>query len=245
VVNINSSKPAVTIVIPAHNSSVVIVETLQTLGLLDLPVGSQIVVIENGSTDGTSAVLKSINLNWASDVDLKIASSEKGFGNAVSYGVALADNSLIFITGDDLPFGTADLTHALEVFSPDVVIIGSKLHPESKVERSKGRQFQTHFFRILRIMVLNTRVSDSQGTFLIEKKLLIDFLQNPRHTGFLWTTELVHFLEQKEIEIREIPVCYDSNLDTKVSSTRFSSSVWLAFDLFRIRYRSRREKMPD
>ena len=233
-ISISSSTPAISIIIPAHNSSLVITQTLYILGQLDLPVGSEIVVIENGSTDNTTEVLQSIKRDWKFDNNLLMGHSDKGFGAAANKGVDLSQNELLFITGDDLPFGTADLTHAMEIFRPNIVIIGSKLHPESNVVRSWSRRFQTQIFRFLRIVLLQTKVGDSQGNFLIEKRLLHDFLRVPRHTGFLWTTELVYYLEQSGIKILEIPVDYDSRLDIKSSSIRLSSSIGLFFDVFRI-----------
>src|SRR5687767_5339043 len=125
-------------VIPAHNSSDVIEDTIEAVAkrLSDTP--SEIIIVENGSSDSTREILEQLAGNWTgTNPLLKVTSSPKGLGNALRTGIAATSGKIIVITADDLPFGFDDLDASQSIdLKQRPVVIGSKAHRDSDVARS-------------------------------------------------------------------------------------------------------------
>lgn len=92
----------------------------------------------------------------------------KGMGHAYRTGIAASRGARVVLTADDLPFGFDDL-EAAEGLDPAVypVVIGSKGHRDSVVDRGLLRGLLSRGFWLLRRLVLGMRTLDPQGTFIL------------------------------------------------------------------------------
>jgi dolichyl-phosphate beta-glucosyltransferase len=195
-------------VIPAHNSSAIIESTLKLLRSRLAGRRAEIVVVENGSSDGTQTLLQRIERSWPQpDVPLVVLSSGKGLGLAYRTGIARSRGDRILLTADDLPFGFDDLEAADRIDSDaHPVVIGSKGHRDSEVARGVLRWVLSWGFWLLRRAVLGMRTLDPQGTFVLAgdwARTLVPRLQEP---GYLVTTELCFLAEREGIVPLEVPV---------------------------------------
>jgi hypothetical protein len=195
-------------VVPAHNSSSVLASTLQALVTRLDGRRAEVVVVENGSTDGTPALLEGIRREWRHrSVSLVVLDSAKGLGNAYRTGIAASRGERVLLTADDLPFGFTDLDAADGVDpGKHPVVIGSKGHRDSDVGRGVLRLVLTGGFRLLRRVVLGMRTMDPQGTFLLDgpwARQVVLLLTEP---GYLVTTELCYLAERAGIVPLEVPV---------------------------------------
>lgn len=231
------------VVIPAHNSSAVIENTAERL--VDRLAGSraEIIVVENGSTDDTFELCTAIARRWAgNDVSFTVLQSDKGLGNALRVGTEASRGAHVLLTADDLPFGFDDLDGANKLASKNggtlpTVVIGSKAHRQSSVERGALRGVLTWGFASLRRAVLGMRTGDPQGTVLVDGDLIRDLAADLVEPGFLFTTELVYLVEQRDIRPQEVPVRLSD--DHASHGTRISRAdvVSMGLGLFRIRKR--------
>ena len=141
-----------TYVVPAYNSALAIEGTLSALASRLDGRDAEVIVVENGSTDGTGAVLR----------------SAKGMGNAYRAGIAASRGARVVLTADDLPFGFDDL-EAAEGVDPVVhpVVVGSKGHRDSDADRALLRGVLSRGFWALRRVVPGMRTLDPQGTFVL------------------------------------------------------------------------------
>jgi dolichyl-phosphate beta-glucosyltransferase len=195
-------------VVPAHNSTAVIETTLRALRRRLAGCRAEIVVVENGSSDGTQALLQRIGQSWPHpEVRLVVLSSGKGLGHAYRTGIAASRGARILLTADDLPFGFDDLDAADRVDSDaHPVVIGSKGHRDSEVGRGVLRCVLSWGFRLLRRAVLGMRTRDPQGTFVLAgdwARTLVPRLVEP---GYLVTTELCYVAEREGIQPLEVAV---------------------------------------
>ncbi len=195
-------------VVPAHNSTAIIETTLQALRSRLADRRAEIVVVENGSSDGTRALLQRIGQGWAhSDVPLVVLSSDKGLGYAYRTGIAASRGARILLTADDLPFGFDDL-EAADRLDTDAhpVVIGSKGHRDSDVGRGVLRWVLSWGFWILRRAVLGMRTRDPQGTFVLAGEWARTLVARLDEPGYLVTTELCYLAEREGIRPVEVPV---------------------------------------
>jgi glycosyltransferase involved in cell wall biosynthesis len=195
-------------VVPAHNSATVLEGTLAALRARLTGRRAEVVVVENGSSDGTPDVLRRIAGSWSDpDVELVVLTSGKGLGHAYRTGIAASRGARVLLTADDLPFGFDDLDAADRLDSDAYpVIIGSKGHPDSEVGRGALRWVLSAGFWLLRRAVLGMRTLDPQGTFVLAgdwARTLVPRLHEP---GYLVTTELCYLAERGGIRPLEVPV---------------------------------------
>ena len=227
---VRSAQPigsSISVIVPTRNGEGVLEETLHDLGSR-LDEDDEIIVVENGSTDGTTALVTGIRDRWPFASHLSIIHSEPGLGEALRTGVLHSRGAKLLLTADDLPFGFTDLDAFLDLDKSTAVAIGSKAHPRSRVTRSRLRTIQSRIFRFLRAALLQSRVGDSQGTLWVDGPWGREFALLSRESGLMWTTELVLAAEQQMIEVREVPVALSNRHETGASRFRVSDA-WQSF----------------
>jgi glycosyltransferase involved in cell wall biosynthesis len=99
--------PLISIVVPVYNEARTVAEVIQRLVAIDLPAPREILVVNDGSTDGTREVLDLITER----PELRIIHAEKngGKGSAIRIGFAKATGSIVAIQDADLELDPAQL----------------------------------------------------------------------------------------------------------------------------------------
>ena len=245
------------VVIPAHNSATLIARTASRLAERLADRTAEVIVVENGSSDGTHEVCEEIARGWTHPtVSFSVLRSERGIGNALRMGAEASRGSRVLLTADDLPFGFDDLDAADRILAsgqdlPEV-LIGSKAHAQSRAGRGLARATLTSTFSMLRRLILGTRVGDSQGTLLVDGELLRTLAPQVREGGFLFSTELVHVVERMGVCPIEVPVRLDPEHAKHQSRIALSDVAAMGVGLPRLRvrhrgvsrYRSIKPRMP-
>lgn len=213
------TRAGLSVVVPTRNGEGVLAASLDAVASR-LSGDDELVVVENGSTDGTTALLESIAETWAHSVALNVLHSEPGLGNALRTGVLASRGERVLLTADDLPFGFSDLHGFARLPEEAVVAVGSKAHPASRVDRSWRREAQSGVFRWLRRALLHSAVGDSQGTIWVDGPWARSFAAVSRESGLMWTVELVLAAEQQGVDVYEVPVTLSESHDTRASRFR-------------------------
>jgi glycosyltransferase 2 family protein len=211
--------PLVSYVVPAHNSANVIEDTLEALRrrLADLP--AEIIVVENGSSDGTAGLLSDVASTWPADAPvLRVVSSERGLGHALRAGIVASTGRSVILGSDDLAFGFDELDVAERLgFPPDRVVIGSKAHPDSVVARAFLRTVLTGGLLLLRRAILNLNIGDTQGTYVLNGDWARGVASALGETGFLLSTEVAYAAHLGGLRLTEVPVhLRESNHPTRI-----------------------------
>jgi glycosyltransferase involved in cell wall biosynthesis len=226
-------------VIPAHNSSAVIEDTLEAVAKRLADTSAEIIVVENGSTDDTRGILDRLSSNWpAGAPTLRVTDSAKGLGNALRLGILESTGRTVVIAADDLPFGFDDLDAAERLgLASNRIVIGSKAHPRSEIERPILRVTLTNGFRVLRWIILRMRTADPQGSYIIDGRWARAVAPSLNEPGFLFSTELAYAAEQSGIRPVEVPVrLRDSHHGTRI---RISDIYKMGIGLLAVRRRRR------
>jgi glycosyltransferase involved in cell wall biosynthesis len=224
------------VVVPACNAEPTLQQTLARLRHLPGGPPFEIIVVENGSDDGTWELLERVQKGWEAGSELIALRSEKGIGAAYRAGVGVSRGDRVLLTADDLPFGTSDVEAVLACRSLPRFAIGSKAHPRSRVRRTRPRRLATAVFRVARRAVLGLDVGDTQGTFVIEGQLARRLVAGTKIPGFGMTTELVLLAAQDGAAPVELPVVFREGRGT--SRIRWvSDSARMMLDLVRLRRR--------
>jgi dolichyl-phosphate beta-glucosyltransferase len=232
----------VSVIIPVHNAASYIEDTLNRI-LSDLRHHSlELILVENGSTDNSWELINDLSrrLQLWGNSKVIILKSEPGLGRALYLGAKASSGNIIWVTGDDLPFGTDDFKCALPLLKLNTFIVGSKLHAESKVNRNLLRFLLTRLYRFARMCILRSKVLDSQGTLITTGQLFRRLSLACKEGGYLFTTEILYHAELLNIEIIEIPVRLEKTTNFK-SNLQFGDPFKMFMGLIRIRYVSTRK----
>jgi len=197
-----------TIAIPAYNEEKTVLEMLRTVSEYTHDRNDiEIVVVNDGSTDRTRAILlESQNL-----YDVLIDHEKnQGKGAAIISALRNAKGEYFLIQDADLEYSPIDYKRFFELAekSDAAVIIGSRLSAPSITRvhyfwHKVGNRFITLFFNV----VHNTTYTDIYCGYLMFKKEYLP-VEELKFKSWGQQAEILSFLSRKELGIFEIPVSY-------------------------------------
>jgi glycosyltransferase involved in cell wall biosynthesis len=198
--------PEVSIVVPAHNEVMLIGSTLTNLvtGLEKRQRSFEVLVIENGSRDGTLRLSRLIASQLPS---IRVVSLPRAdYGAALAQGLRLASGDII-ATFDvdyyDFAFFDAAL-ELLETGGVDVVV-ASKRAPGASDRRSLLRRVLTAGFTAATRMSVGLDVSDAHGMKLFMAASIRPFVDMTNSRGSLFDVELMVRATRARLKIEELP----------------------------------------
>ena len=104
--------PELTLVMPAYNERATIVQAIEQILAVDLPVAEvELLVVDDGSTDGTRELL--VSQRWPDQVRVLLHDRNEGKGGAVRTGLAAARGRFAVVVDADLELDAADLAELL------------------------------------------------------------------------------------------------------------------------------------
>ncbi len=113
--------PSISVIIPAYNEERYIVRKIQNIKALDYPKNKlEIIVVDNGSTDKTQALVKKMHV--------KLLTSERGKHNALRIGIQHAKYSIVALTDADTTLSKNALRSSVQLLHGNVAAVG--LHTE-------------------------------------------------------------------------------------------------------------------
>lgn len=130
--------PKVSIVIPNWNLKKDLLACLASIEKLNYPLGSlEVIVVDNGSTDGSVKLLKGLSLFKDSPYQgIKIIENKTnlGFAKAVNLGAKTASSEIILITNNDVVFEKNCLQELVKTLGsdPQIGVVGGKVYWKNK-----------------------------------------------------------------------------------------------------------------
>src|SRR6266700_431109 len=196
----------VSFLVPAYNEAATIVELLDRVSSLDLE--KQIVVVDDGSTDGTGDLVE----QWRSgrnDV-VFVRQENRGKGAAVRAAIPHVDGELGVIKDEDLEYDPADVPALIEPIERGVadVVFGSRL--------SGGRPQRAYLFwhllgnrflSLLTNVLFNTTLSDMETGY---KAFRTDVLRalDLHQDDFGIEPEITAKVCKRKLRVYELPIAY-------------------------------------
>jgi glycosyltransferase involved in cell wall biosynthesis len=230
------------ILMPAYNEASSIaqnvcetVETMHSLGI-----DFEIVVIDDGSMDGTHAAASDALRTWPEHVRVVRCSRNEGKGNALICGACYAKGDYVAFLDADMdlhPEQLAGFFTIMEARNADAVI-GSKFHPDSKVDYPPVRRLYSFIYYMLVRALFGLPVRDTQtGIKLFKRPVLEMVLPRVLVKRFAFDLELLANVHHFGYRIVEAPVTLNFQ---RVCSRLRLPAVWnVLLDTLAIFYRMR------
>jgi glycosyltransferase involved in cell wall biosynthesis len=176
--------------------------------------GFELILIDDGSTDGTPAALAACARKHP-EVRVLSNDANRGKGYSVRRGLAAAQGANVVFTDADLPYGTAAISRVVDALVGEAdVAIGSRVLPESRF-RMHPRHFPYIFMRhllgrvFLKIvnLLFGLEVTDTQcGIKACRRAAAHHIAERLTMDRFIFDVELLHVARRAGFRITEVPV---------------------------------------
>jgi dolichyl-phosphate beta-glucosyltransferase len=235
--------PDLSVVVPAFNESRRLVDSLQLLDeyLRQASPDAEIIVVDDGSTDGTGSLARQQLGSRRGRVLSNDRNLGKGF--AVRRGVLESSGRTVLITDADLSCPIeehARLDRAMREGELDIVI-GSRSLPNSNVEvhQHLGRELMGKTFNVIVRALTGLPYADTQCGFkLVDRTRTRELFERLTVHRFAYDVELLLLAVQAGLRVGDVPIVWRNSPDTRLSLVGDSSRMLV--DLVRVAVRARR-----
>jgi glycosyltransferase involved in cell wall biosynthesis len=233
-----TAAPELSIVIPSFNEELRLPASLEKIAgyIRDKRPNSEVLVVDDGSTDRTAAVAES----WRERIpQLRVLSNgtNRGKGFSVRHGSLEARGEIVLFTDADLSAPIEEGEKLFAALKSSDVAIGSRAMDRKLIEvhESVFREFAGIIFNKIVRAILRLPFVDTQcgfKAFRRERCRIIFEQQTIERFGF--DPEVLYLARHHGLSIREVPVRWAHSPATKVSMMR--DSVQMFLDVFVIRW---------
>jgi glycosyltransferase involved in cell wall biosynthesis len=196
----------VSFLVPAYNEAETIVELLDRVSRLEIE--KQIVVVDDGSTDGTGDLVE----KWQTGRDdvVLVRQENRGKGAAVRAAIPHADGDICVIQDADLEYDPADVPALIDPItrgSADAVF-GSRLSG-GKPQRVYlfWHLVGNRFLSLLTNVLFNTTLSDMETGYKAFRTEVLRSL-DLRQDGFGIEPEITAKICKRKLRLYELPIAY-------------------------------------
>jgi glycosyltransferase involved in cell wall biosynthesis len=244
----------ISLVVPAYRQEKTISQDVKNLdkALSSLPYKHELIVVVDGFLDKTMQKLSRLK-----NIEVFALGYEKneGKGFAIKKGVSRAKGEIIgFIdAGGDLDPTQISLMLDIMDWNNADIVVGSKLHPESKVNYPFWRKMLSWGYRSLTQLLFGFSIRDTQVGFKIfRKKVAKDVFKRIIVKKFAFDIEVLAVAQKLGYtRIYEAPVKLQFKKALSITATNFWNIIfWMLWDTMAVFYRLKilrfyDKKLPD
>jgi glycosyltransferase involved in cell wall biosynthesis len=224
----------VTFIVPALNEAATIEEVLERVEALDFD--KQIVVVDDGSTDGTATILD----RWEDRPEVTVVRQEnRGKGAAIRAAIPHVEGEIVVLQDADMEYDPVDVPALIEPIQRGVadVVFGSRL--------SGGRPQRAYLFwhllgnRVLSLLtnvLFNTTISDMETGYKVFRADVLRSL-DLRHDDFAIEPEITAKVCKRKLRIYELPIAYYGRTYAEGKKITWRDGVKAMFVLVDVRVR--------
>jgi glycosyltransferase involved in cell wall biosynthesis len=195
------------IVLPCYNEAQSLEGLLEAYAQVwrDLP--SELILVNNGSTDGTSETLERLVADPAySFARIVTVPKNRGYGHGLMAGLRAAEGRIVGFSHADLQCSPADLFVAYDALV-DAGAPGSAIVKGRRQKRSVGPSLITNGMAVIASMLLGRALSDINAQPKVFHRTLLDRLKSPPE-GFEFDVYVLHRALENGARIHTIPVVF-------------------------------------
>jgi len=220
------------VVIPVYNEKNTVSEILHRVlasGLAD-----EIVVVDDGSTDGTAEILRA---QKEKKVHVITFPKNRGKGAAVRAGIEAVKGDLVLIQDADLEYDPRDIPALLKPIEENLadVVYGSRFLGGPRRMTMYWHAVANHLLTSLTNILYNTILTDMETGYKLFKR---EVLQNIRirSTSFDFEPEITAKLLKMKVRIFEIPITFNPRDYSDGKKINFIDAIAAFWALLKFRF---------
>ena len=198
------------IIMPVYNERETIWEILQRVREVDLP--KEIIVVDDGSTDGTREVLRGEEAE--EEIVVVYHDKNQGKGAAIRTALERATGEVVIFQDADLEYDPGDYGKLLQPIleGKSSVVYGVRTLREQDALRRWGNQFLTMVTNLL----YGVRIQDMETCYKMVSKEVIDQF-TIKSNRFDIEPEITAKILKRGYRIYEVPIAYTPRRERKLS----------------------------
>ncbi len=194
------------VVMPVYNEKDTIAEILRRV--LTTGLASEVIVVDDGSTDGTAAVLTKLR----ADEKVKVITVPKnrGKGAAVRVGIEAAKGDLVLIQDADLEYDPRDIPNLLKPIEEGLadVVYGSRFLGGPRRPTMYWHAVANHMLTFFTNILYNNILTDMETGYKLFKREVLEDIRI-RSNSFDFEPEITAKLLKKKARIFEVPISFN------------------------------------
>ncbi len=165
-----------------------------------------ILICDNGSTDDSADIAK--KLSKSNPAIKHIHTNKKGLGVGLKEGLKYSKYNNLIYYSIDLSFNLSFINDSLKILENNAadIIIGSKGHKNSKVNRPLIRRVLSYIHNLIFNVLFGMNIKDPHGAFAFRKSDVIKFIYRLTSNDAFFQTQLLIWANEYNKRIKEVPV---------------------------------------
>lgn len=219
------------VIMPVYNEKNTIKSIIKKV--LEVPVEKELIIVDDGSTDGTREILKSITHN---SIRVYFHEKNKGKGSAIRTAISHIKGDIVIIQDADLEYDPNDYHCLIKpiVDGETDVVYGSRLlvpRESSGLIYLYGGKLLTFLTNIL----YNAHITDEPTCYKVFKSDILKSI--PLNCQkFEFCPEVTAKIRKKNIIIKEVPINYCPRTKVAGKKIRFRDGIQALWVLLKYRF---------
>ncbi len=221
------------VIIPVYNE----VESIKVIlkRVHDTKLAKEIIVVDDGSRDGTQAVLK--KLNGKNGIHVILHEHNQGKGAAVRTGLAAAKGDILLIQDADLEYDPRDFPELLKPIKEGIadVVYGSRFLGGSHRVTMFWHMVANRMLTFMTNILYNTILTDMETGYKVFRREVIDGMVMHANS-FDFEPEFTAKILKRSYRIFEVPITFNPRDYTQGKKIKLHDAFEAVWTLFKYRF---------
>jgi dolichol-phosphate mannosyltransferase len=195
------------VLMPVYNESGTVLEIIRQIKSVPLSIDREIIIVDDGSSDGTVALLQNLE-----DIDIKVFlhKTNKGKGRAIRTALAHATGDIIIIQDADLEYDPQDYIPLLEpLLQGKASVVYGNRRGRQKMEKSYARYYWGgRLITAITNLLYRTRIHDEPTCYKVFKRAVLEGIEL-NCEKFEFCPEVTAKVCKAGHTIHEVPISYN------------------------------------
>lgn len=222
------------IIMPVYNERDTLREILDLVRAVDLGLTKEIIIVDDGSTDGTKEILQ--QLKDIPEVNVLFHQQNMGKGAAIRTALGHVSGDFVIIQDADLEYDPEDYKKLLVPVLKDKaeVVYGSRFTGERR-NMFFWHYLGNRFLSLITNILYNTTLSDMETCYKLFKRQALDGISITSNR-FNFEPEITSKILRKGIRIYEVPISYTGREFSEGKKITWRDGVSALWTLLKYRF---------
>ena len=227
-----TNQPTISIIIPTYNEKTTIRKILEQIQKQEI--SKEIIIIDDGSTDGTKEIIQNINDSNIKKIFLK---KNYGKGAAIRSGVKRAEGQITIIQDADLEYSPNDYNKLIAPIlqNKTKVVYGTRFPKNKKQKNISLFYLGNKVLTLISNILYRTKLTDEATCYKVFDTQLLKSI-NLKSRRFEFCPEVTAKLSRKGHKIIEIPIFYNSRSKKQGKKIRYHDGISAIATLIKYRF---------
>ena len=233
--DIHAAKPSFSVVIPCYNEVSTVKDVVERVLAVDIV--DEVIIIDDGSTDGTRDVLGEIAAENNHKVNIIYHERNQGKGAALVTGFKHTSCEVIIVQDADFEYDPREYVNLLKPIQEGVatVVYGSRFLGGTRKAMNFWNMVANKGLTLITNILFNAILSDMETCYKCFRREIVEDM-NIRARGFEFEPEFTAKVLRQGIRIVEVPISYYGREYEEGKKIKWTDAPIAAWTLIRYRF---------